>query len=240
MQEKKNNKKINLPKVLIAAPQSDKKNYCFDLWYQNVINFSYPNTEIFLADNSDTNHNYKKLLSLGIKSEYIKQRGKGIIERMTLSHESLRNYAIRNKFDYIFHLETDIICPTDTIERLLLHRKPVIGATYYIGGHGKTERRLMVQSMEDCQMSFRHSNFQTESFCDGTVKPILSVGLGCTLINKSVFEKIPFRWVKNDPSHPDTFFAADLAQYQIQNYVDTSIFCKHHNQQWGEYGIDFK
>ena len=48
-----------LPKVLIAIPTYDSKNYCLHQFMDNVMNFTYPKSkvEIYVADNSKTNAN---------------------------------------------------------------------------------------------------------------------------------------------------------------------------------------
>uniref|UniRef100_UPI003F6961AC hypothetical protein n=1 Tax=Winogradskyella sp. TaxID=1883156 RepID=UPI003F6961AC len=54
-----NKKKYTLPKVLIAIPTYEAKNYCLDAFMQNIMNFTYPKSliEIYVADNSATNEN---------------------------------------------------------------------------------------------------------------------------------------------------------------------------------------
>ena len=37
---------MNFEKVLICAPTASAKNYCFDKWITNVMDFTYPNFEI--------------------------------------------------------------------------------------------------------------------------------------------------------------------------------------------------
>ena len=51
--------KYKLPKILIAIPTYDSKNYCLDAFMDNVKNFTYPKNliEIYVADNSKTNEN---------------------------------------------------------------------------------------------------------------------------------------------------------------------------------------
>ena len=51
--------KYKLPKVLIAVPTYEAKNYCLSQFMDNVRNFTYPKKliEIYVADNSKTNHN---------------------------------------------------------------------------------------------------------------------------------------------------------------------------------------
>ena len=53
--------KSDTPRILVAAPQADLKNYCFLDWYLNIKKFLYPEShiDIFLADNSDTEENSK-------------------------------------------------------------------------------------------------------------------------------------------------------------------------------------
>jgi len=48
-----------IPKVLIACPTSDKKDYCLDDWYENILKTEYPNYTILMVDNShdETYHN---------------------------------------------------------------------------------------------------------------------------------------------------------------------------------------
>ena len=52
-------------RVLVCGPHSDIKDYCFDEWAENVKNFTYPEYDVFLADNSLTKD----------FSEYIKTKG---------------------------------------------------------------------------------------------------------------------------------------------------------------------
>ena len=41
------------PKVLVAAPQAAAKKYAFERFIDNVMQFTYPNFEIKLFDNTD-------------------------------------------------------------------------------------------------------------------------------------------------------------------------------------------
>jgi hypothetical protein len=73
-----------LPKILIAAPQSDVKNYCFIDWVLNINRFSYPkeNITILLVDNSDTKDNVDYIKKFGIECVYVDKGGRGIIETL--------------------------------------------------------------------------------------------------------------------------------------------------------------
>ena len=106
------------PKILIAAPQADVKNYCFEEWLRNIRHFSYPqsNIDIFLADNSHTTDNLDYIRSMGVKGVHIAKKGRGIIEVMAECHQACLDYAKENEYDYLLHLETDIFPEHNILE----------------------------------------------------------------------------------------------------------------------------
>ena len=231
-----------MKKVLIASPTADIKDYCFDLWMENVSKFTYENSELFLCDNSNTRDYFfdikKRYEHLGdffnvsriTPSQYEKFNltYKSILAK---SHEKCRLYAIENNFDYLLHLETDVFPPADVIERLLDAKQKVVGAMYHveIGSSSK----LMVQKIEDFGNEIRETYFLDENdinFVDGEVKKVFSCGLGCVLIHNSVLKEVSFRYEEGSPVHPDSFYYGDLDAKQIPVYVDTSIYCNHDNQ----------
>lgn len=228
--------KEHFPKVLVAAPQHESKNYCFKEWYDNVKNFTYPNFDVFLSDNSDTKDNYDMLISLGIKADHISKHKDGVFFKINDSHNSCRQYAIDNDYDYMLHLETDIFPPIDIIERLLVHKKKVISGLYDIFYGDK--RKLMVQIDEKTPRTynkFRTSDFIEDSeplLFDGGIHRVYHAGIGCILIHRDILDKIPFRVEKGNNFHSDTWFGNDCFQFDIPIYVDSDIICEHKNFTW--------
>jgi cellulose synthase/poly-beta-1,6-N-acetylglucosamine synthase-like glycosyltransferase len=169
---------VLMPKVLICAPQHESKNYVWDKWIENVNNFTYPKDrlEIFIADNSKSKDNYNKLKSYGIKAVHTPQHEKGILYTINDSHEACRQYAIKGNFDFMLHLETDIIPPIDVIERLMNNNKKVCSALYDIF-YGSI-RKPMVQIDENYDRNireYRNPEFVTVEeplFFDGKVKQV--------------------------------------------------------------------
>jgi len=247
---------MNLPKVLICSPTANVKNYCFDEWLDNVMNFSYPNFEVRLYDNTDDKGNNSDLLNKKYQAKYgynkkffavnslIKNDAHGIksvIEKMCISHNDCRQYAIENKFDYMLHLESDVFPKKDIIQKLLVHCKNVVGGIYY-RDEGKF-RKPMIQRKVYITNSFVISmNFDKSEdihFMDGTLKQVAHIGLGCVLIGVKVFDKIKFRFSKEEGFHPDTYFAEDCFRNKIPIYADTSCIARHENKSWGIYGLNF-
>lgn len=229
-------KELKLPKILIAAPQHDSKKYCWDIWKERVKNLTYGNYDVFLAENSSDDSFYKEIKEAGFKAKRVGYEFEGVLKRTTVAHEACREYAIKNGYDYILHLETDVIPPFDIIERLLWSGRKVIGASYDIF-HGK-KRKAMVQLSEPLDRTkgaYRAVPFiehEEPLFFDGTVKQVYHIGIGCILIRRDVFIKIPFRYEANNIFHADTWFANDCFHRDIPIFCDTAISCKHLNSTW--------
>ena len=99
------------PKILIAAPQHESKNYCWDVWAERVNSLTYPNYDVFISDNSPTKDNLKIIKSKGFNVKHTPSNKKGLLHTINDSHNACRNYALTNNYEYILHLETDIIPP---------------------------------------------------------------------------------------------------------------------------------
>lgn len=249
----------SLPKVLVACPTAAVKNYCFDRWLDNVFNFTYPQFDIRLFDNTPDGGRNAMQLNKKYAARYFKvptisflannpnppddKFNTGVIERMERSHNECRVYALKNDYDYLLHLESDVFPPNDVIESLLAHQKKVVGALYYIdeGAGRKPMIQLHAQVGENFSSSYQVKGGENEcAYLAGELLKVASCGLGCTLINVKVFDKIRFRWEKGVNKHPDTFFMQDCERHKIDVFCDTSILCEHENKAWGLFGIDFK
>ncbi len=226
------------PKVLVCCPTSDKKSYCDDRYFSQLHLLSYPNYSVFICDNSSGVGYVNKIKGLGFDAVHINKYGMSSAEMLAVSHERLRMYAIKHNFDYMFHLESDVFVPSvDIIERLLMHRKPIVSAMY-ASRHGAKRWFLLQQLQETGLEKYGHLNVVNLdngadiNFIDGSVKEIFACGLGCSLIHKSVFSKIKFSFQPGSDLHPDTLFYCELYKLGIKNFVDTSLVCEHDNVAW--------
>ena len=231
-----------LPKVLIATPTFDGKSYCQEQFISNVMTFTYPRKacDFVIFDNSSSPDNAKRInQEYGVKVVWKDYSGMTLLEKLAASHEAIRNYALEHHFDYVLHLESDIFPEPDVIERLLSSRKHVIGVPYML--YGGARRRVITQPKSMVELHPRdisstlNLTFFYHYFFDGSVKPVNTNGLGCTLISKAVLKAIPFRYEQGSDAAPDTWWTLDLMRNNIQYYVDTSMHAFHHNRdEWGE------
>lgn len=232
-----------LPKVLIAAPQHDSKKYCWDVWKNNIKNLTYPNAEVFIAENSESDEFSKEIRAEGFKCKRVGHKLPTVLARTTKAHEACRLRALDIGAEWLAHIETDVIVPLDFIERCLYAKKKVISGVYDIH-HGKS-RKAMIQHNDPYDRSvgaYRTVKFlehEEPIFFDGSVKQVYHAGIGAIMIHRSVFEKIPFRYEKDNIFHADTFFASDCFMKDIPIFVDTSIVCKHYNSTWLDVADEF-
>jgi len=224
------------PKVLIAAPQNEIKNYCWKEWTDRVNNLTYPNYDVFIADNSDTPENINLIKKHGYHTSHVKVNKKGIIHTINDSHNTCRDFALKGGYKYMFHLETDVIPPFDVIERLMQHKTKVCSGLYDIF-HGK-ERKVMAQLNEEYNRNIRayrtvtYAEHKEPNFYNGTLQKVYHAGIGCCLIHEDVLSKIKFRVEDKIDFHSDTWFANDCYLNNIDIFVDTTIQCKHINSTW--------
>ena len=232
---------FKLPKILIAAPQSDVKNYCFIDWVLNVNRISYPKDRIgiLLVDNSETKDNVEYIKKFGIECIYVDKKGRGIIETLAECHQVCLDYAIKHDYDYLFHLETDIFPKHDILLNLLSHKKPITCGLYNIFDGAYREPMLRLVEKKNMGYTRAYGIGRYESLIDGKLMEVFSGALGCTLIRKDIFNKIKFRYEKGKNQHPDTWFAQDMYFQKIPIHVDTNSFCKHLNTSWGTYELNF-
>lgn len=230
---------MSLPKVLVGVVTYEGKDYVWDKFYNNIKNFSYPDFEVMIVDNSRTKKYYLKLKKRTKEDKRFHvhhvSRGDTSREAQAKSLNKIRDYALENDFDYFLSLESDLIPPRDVIERLISHNKQVVGCVYLIG-YADSE----AQPPRPCL--FGHNgkdgtkNLTKEQgygmFGTG-VQPIHGCGIGVTLIHKSILQKIRFWYILDKPvKHSDVLFFMDYHNKGYQAYVDTDMIIPHYNSKW--------
>jgi len=228
-------RKLKKFRVLVGTPHADVKNYCFDEFLQSLKTFTYDNYDAVVVDNSKSRKNTKKIRKAGVGAMHVKPKLKVNRQYIAESHEMIKHVALDGGYDFLLHLESDIFPPSDIIERLLIHQKPVVSAMYPIDFGD--DSHLMLQTIEkrggeNVKHTINTAAMHDFNIIDGELHQVYACGLGCTLIHRDILSKFSFRWQKEVNAHPDTFFANDLHQLGIKQYLDTSILCDHKNSEW--------
>jgi cellulose synthase/poly-beta-1,6-N-acetylglucosamine synthase-like glycosyltransferase len=238
------------PKILIVTPTADHKDYCLKDWAESIRNLSYDNLDMLVIDNSkDKNH-------INEFSKY-KFRPKTFITHIerTEKHSDIRHlmkdcnnfgnaFAIKNGYDYILSIESDVFAPCkNAVQILLSHKKEVVGFDYFIAQYHKSTPVVFTRISESSYFTNDVQGTLKSGFLlhDGKLKRVPNLGLGFILIRRSVFIETPFRiddseWriSCNNFAHADTFFHIDLQKKGVPTWCDTRYMCEHRNQNWND------
>ena len=231
-----------VPKILIAIPTYEGKNYCLDEFLKNIRKFDYPKNrlEIFIADNSKSNSNAKYInKKYKIKVFWKDYEGYSIFEKLADTHNQLRRYFLESDCDYMFHLESDIFPPKNILWELLWANKPVVNGLYQVFD---ASWRTPCIALQDKKHEFYEDNLYyytidtfSHWFIDGTIKKTHIAGIGCCLMKRKIMEKFSFRSGEVGIP-PDSYFALDLANSKQDNWVHTGILSYHWNlEDWGRH-----
>ncbi len=117
-----------MEKILIAAPTHECKRYALVPYLRAVKFLRHSNSFLLLVDNSSTSafseeiRNICYLIDKPFEIVHLSNlpQGEGTeASRIAISQELIRETAIKEKFDFWFSLEADVICPPETLEFLL-------------------------------------------------------------------------------------------------------------------------
>ena len=235
---------MNLPSILIAAPTSDKKDYALDEWVDCVLSMKYPNCSVLLVDNSHNEEYYHKILAKGINCLHVKPEG-NVVDYIADCQNIIRAYVLKGGYDYLFSLESDVTVRSDIIPTLLHHNKYVVSAPYFVQYKGGDPSICLTKSITQhfgkrSYMSTHMVNTKEGlSVLTGELVKVFGCGIGCSLIHRSVLEKIEFRSgiasneTRTDRSvFSDSLFYLDCLRANIPVYLDTKELVTHNYREW--------
>lgn len=228
----------NYPKVLVAIPTYSGKDYIFKENFAAVTGFNYPNYTYIYIDNTNNNSYVNTLRRRGARAVRV-PRGPNSRQALANAQNYARKKCLDEGYDYLLFVESDLVPPVDTIQRLLNHivdnKLRLCGATYFIGHEVKvpcvfyTVRREGSNAVETKVI---HPSM-VENFLGKGLQKVHGMGLGCTMIRRDLVEKYPF-WhdERFENKHSDVYFYMQLWNDQVPVYVDSSFVVEHHPSRW--------
>ena len=222
-----------LPKVLVGCPVSDHGMYSVDKYLAGIKALTYPHFDLLLVDNSKEDIFFKNVKERGIPIERISY-SETARDRLVRSRNVLVERILQGKYDYLLSLEFDVIPPPDVIQRLLAHRKKVISGVYfkpveYTYGGKVVKKEIAPVAFKSIGNSKWVSRMTYDEVKDDKLVEIRTVGLGCMLISRAIFEEgVRFRYEEGKEVFDDTFFCYDVRNIVREKvFMDTSVKCVH-------------
>lgn len=148
-------------------------------------------------------------------------------------------------FDYVFMIDNDEVVPEDALVNLIeTEQSYPLGHTMAVGyclsrptgGDNKNGRTTAFKfGGKDYVVDDAYMAEELKQLCNNGVTKlqIRGSGLGCVLIHREVFEKMPypyFKWVEyNNKSQlsEDLYFCEQFRAIQRPIFVDTKVSCGH-------------
>jgi len=234
-------------KILIGCPTYERYEYCIDLWLKavkKIIEFSRKEgheADYLLVDNSKTQDFYLKMQLKGaniVRSPYVEN----VRQRIMDSRNVLREKALRERYDYFFSLEQDIIPEEDILVRLLNQNKKIISA-YYSKNMGMRVQDNETKKINDIVLELPIVYLQQEGgvkranphevLRKGTIS-VGAFGVGCLLIHREVLEKIKFRFERGKIAFDDFLFCLDAKNLGYGLFLDSNIKVNHLHRPWDD------
>ncbi len=224
-------------KVLIAAPISGHKQYSINQWFEWIARQSHKDYDFILCVNGK---NQYKLVSMLKQVELNDVHGQtkhpiimwienregintNILQNITHARESIRRFAVKHNYDKIFWSDTDTI-PRDlnTIDLLTAHDKPAISGLYF---YKKTRVPIAVSTKTGTNFTL---DILEKAVIDKKLLECALWGLGCCLIDRSVFTEVTFEYKMFGKERGDDYgFCYALKERKIKRWLDPRVICHH-------------
>lgn len=225
------------PKVLVATPTYEGKDYIFKENFEAIKGLSYPNFEYVYIDNSKSLNYARKLRRRGANVARV-PRGRNSRDALSNAQNYARTKCLEGGFDYLLFIESDLVPPPDTIQRLMNHNKLAVGATYFIGTSGVSLPCIFFKRYNEKIKGFGSriiSPDEVAGFLGTGVRECFGCGVGTMLIKRSLVEKFKFWHDERFANrHSDVWWNYDLDNAKIPMFVDTNLIVEHFPSKWTE------
>lgn len=244
------------PKVLVGAPISDNHKYCIKEYLESIRRLTYDNFDVFFIDNSEKEDfaDYVKKEGFSvIKAEYHPVVRERMVNSRNILREKMLNSGYDYFFNID---QDVIVPPDIIQSFLKHSKEIITGIYYGIIVSGGKEKAFPViykswdkeeieyfkSHLEEMKIkrkieykfieenNFNYSKlmrfFSVEEVEEPKLIEVRACGTGCIFINRTVLEKIKFRF-EGDKFFDDYFFCEDAIKNNYKIYADTGIKCRH-------------
>lgn len=139
------------------------------------------------------------------------------------------NKAIKNNYDYVLMVDSDIILPTYTLIKMLDDPKPVCLGCYPRKNTKKEVFEIFKLGQQDYVKTFNYNEITSLS---GKIE-VKGGGFGCGMIDVRILNDLPhpfFKYVEYESGatlSEDLYFCSNANKHGYQVYAETDIICGH-------------
>lgn len=155
------------------------------------------------------------LASKGVEYELVFSLGSVLPQQRT----DIAKAALAKGHEWLLWLDSDMHFPNYVFDRLVRHKQDIVAATY--STRTKPQRSV----------AFKDLSSVDERLAKGTgLHQVEAVGMGCMLVNRAVYERLPEPWYShlwNEEaktfSGEDVYFCDKANKHSVNIYVDLDL-----------------
>ena len=202
------------PKILIGCPTYQGQAFCLDRFLEGLQKLK-GDFDVLFVDNSEYPGYFETLQQVKVEGHKVvvlrdepKDSGDSRIARIISSRNGCREYFLKNNYDYLFFLDTDMISPPDAISQLLVVDADIASGNYLC--RQDINGKLLVLPALYKHHGNQLATLTMEEAKQDKLIDIAVCGLGCCLIKRQVLEKIAFRpFAQSKTGGEDVAFCVD-------------------------------
>lgn len=215
-----------MAKVLIGVVTYGKQRYCLDEFLSCVARQSVKADVLFVVNNGESA--YATLIkSKGFNAVEDPKPASTRIEKIVNGRNYVRDYALKNDYDFLLFLDSDVLVHPRALEALLATKQDVAAGIYLnvfqIAGKPVVAPVLFKDMGNgECQL------YTYEGAAKQQILEIGAAGLGCALISRKVLQAVPFRAFNNSSTGgEDMAFFVDARSKGFKTVANTFVKCLH-------------
>lgn len=238
-----------MDKVLVASATFEKMAYCEKEFIKSIKELTYPNYDILIVDNSK-NLDYSAHLKefSGITVLHDNTQEEKSIDRLISSRNKIIDYALKNSYDYILMLDSDVLLPKNAIEELINTGKSLVSGIYYNYFNLDSKITLLPVAWiyfteeEFSEIKEKYPDFNQfktrfevprhmtkQEIESNKTYEVAMPSAGAMLIKKDVFSKVKYGKYTESASKTgeDVYFIEKAKELGFAPYVNTKVKCSH-------------
>ncbi len=219
---------MTAPRVLVGCPTSYRHSHSIRQFIACLNELTYPCFDVLFVDETEGEKFAGYLRNKGYNVVRSSPKSEAKIGRIIENRNIIIDYCIKNNYDFLFFLDTDVIPPKDVIERLVSHNKDIISGVYLANQIINSVPKVLPVLRGLSGYKDFSRPVEMDEIKENRVFEIFGCGFGCCLIKRAVLEKVKLRFNLCLNSSEDFLFCYDArVQHSFRTYADTSVKCIH-------------
>ena len=153
-------------------------------------------------------------------------------ENVSIAREICRQKAIREGYDYLWYVDTDVLVPAHGLEELIRLDKDIVAGKYCHKEDGtpffwKTEY-VPPERREEAEKRYGKPTIIEEwVYVGNQPAQIHKAGTGCMLIKRKVFQRVGFPKKVPQPWTEDIIFCVAVMTEGFELWAHPGVLCQH-------------